>query len=1023
MNPATPPGHGSSGPPLVPRPHQVSAIAAVVAALAGRDRTQLHMACGSGKTLVGIGVAAALGATRTAVVVPSLALVAQTVRDWSPTLAPGTRILILCSDPSTAAGSGELDGADRADLPFNRWNHQRATGEHPTVVTTDAARAGAYLAASGNVLVVSTYHSAPVLAEAVHEAGTPLDLLIADEAHHLAGKVNPLFRPVLVGGALPARKRLFMTATPIVLTNTGLPGLDDVDELADELDGYGGAPEHAWASMDDQGLFGAAAYRYTTRAAITDGYLCDYKVVVVADRGLTVGDKRLPLAALTTATRAHNLRRVLSFHNRVASATTFAALAAGYTSPDLTFEADTVNSSTKTVDTARALARLAEPAPDGVTRLVSAAKCLREGVDVAGVDGVVFADPRSSTVDIIQCIGRALRPYPGKAVGVIIIPVALPERADDDEDLALSPFGHVWRILRGLNAHDPRVADSLQAVGRRVDHRGRSRSGLDTDWLTIMGGPDVDTDSVLTRLVAGAAPRWDRMYNLTMDFAREHGGAHHITTSTRAGKHSLGGFVIAQRGLHRKHLLSLDRAEALALIPGWTWAPEHQGDLRMLDTLAAHVVAAGTSADAAAGPTGYPANGRQAPLGRWLARVRRAHAENVVDPAVATALETLPGFTWEPLSRPDRAGVEAFATFVLWEKHGNVPAGHVEGGVPLADWLTGLGYQHLAGTLSPELREELLAVAPVSNSGDPVFAWNVAALRFGLGVAGMYQYYEREHTLAMSSTHTETVHGVPVHLYQWAARLRWLQRRGQLTAEQAVALAAIPCWSWDLVASRTPKGAPMALPDGVAHGTLDAGSNYRCPCPPCVKVVRGAMSSWKRGRKEAFAADWRPCPKGARNVTALAMTIPHVTTRMIADALGMPGTLLRALIADHDARVPPRFHTALETITASDVGAWIRPGTRGRIAGRGDVPGDHDLVGQLLGRLRDAGWTTLALTSALGYCGSAKLPFSATRVTFAQQGALELLVAHLGADLTPPKWYRPPPKARTRNTAGRAKTA
>jgi len=37
----------------------------------------------------------------------------------------------------------------------------------------------------------------------------------------------------------------------------------------------------------------------------------------------------------------------------VASATTFAALAAGYTSPDLTFEADTVNSSTKTVDTAR----------------------------------------------------------------------------------------------------------------------------------------------------------------------------------------------------------------------------------------------------------------------------------------------------------------------------------------------------------------------------------------------------------------------------------------------------------------------------------------------------------------------------------------------------------------------------------------------------------------------------------------------------------------------------------------------
>ena len=46
--------------------------------------------------------------------------------------------------------------------------------------------------------------------------------------------------------------------------------------------------------------------------------------------------------------------------------------------------------------------------------LITNARCLTEGVDVPGIDCVLFADPRRSTVDIVQAVGRALRPAPGK---------------------------------------------------------------------------------------------------------------------------------------------------------------------------------------------------------------------------------------------------------------------------------------------------------------------------------------------------------------------------------------------------------------------------------------------------------------------------------------------------------------------------------------------------------------------------------------------------------------------------------
>lgn len=91
----------------MPRPHQLAALAALEETLVAGDRAQLLMACGAGKTLVGRWLAQRRAAATTLVVVPSLALVAQTLAEWRSAGDWTFEALITCSDPSTAAGAAE----------------------------------------------------------------------------------------------------------------------------------------------------------------------------------------------------------------------------------------------------------------------------------------------------------------------------------------------------------------------------------------------------------------------------------------------------------------------------------------------------------------------------------------------------------------------------------------------------------------------------------------------------------------------------------------------------------------------------------------------------------------------------------------------------------------------------------------------------------------------------------------------------------------------------------------------------
>jgi len=232
------------------RPHQQKAIDDVIEGFSANDRGRLIMACGTGKTLVGVWVAERLKSVRTLVLVPSLSLVTQVSLEWQTNSTEPFRALFVCSDQTVADD-----------------NFVSSTAELGHEVTTDPSDIQRFMSGDGASVVFSTYQSSPQIAAAQASGAPAFDLVIADEAHHCAGKVDSAFATVLDADSLKTTRRLFMTATPRYLSRR-------IKDSADQLD-------IQVSSMDDLEVFGPEMHVLTFRNAIEDGLLSDYQVLIL----------------------------------------------------------------------------------------------------------------------------------------------------------------------------------------------------------------------------------------------------------------------------------------------------------------------------------------------------------------------------------------------------------------------------------------------------------------------------------------------------------------------------------------------------------------------------------------------------------------------------------------------------------------------------------------------------------------------------------------------------------------------
>lgn len=941
----------------LPRPHQQEALDGLTATFAVHDRAQLVMACGSGKTYVGAWHASDCDADVVVVLTPSLSLVAQTAAAWRQ-VHPDAHMLLVCSDESTAAGLEERAAGD----PL-RGRPDVTTAPDTVARHFDRRRPGTL------TVVIGTYHSAGVVAAALDLADSEprVDLLVCDEAHQLAGRVSDAFAVALRDSRLPAGRRLFMTATPVRLGNLASDaGLDELEQL----DG------RRMLSMDDTETFGPVAYRLSAGEAISRGLLADYRVLVVAGHANSDAED-IAVQALVDAVRRHRVTRILTFHNRVAAARRFAARVQAIGDVDgVPLHATAVDGTMPTAQIRRSLGRLAEPAAHARITVVASAKVLREGVDVPAVDAVLFADPRSSNVEIVQAVGRALRLHPGKQRGTIVVPLPLTPDQDDDEQLAASSFGHIWRVLRGLRAHDDRIAAQLDEASRRWND---STAGAAPHWLDVTGVDPADLDSLVMRVVRGTSTLWEHWYGLLQHEADRLGSAARIRTSDVVHGRKLGVWVATQRWLQVRGLLHPDRAARLEQVPGWSWSSSAAADQRTLDNLRTLAARDGTVAERDAEPSRYAGmhSGDRRPLGFWLARARQKHRDGLLDRLLVEELEQLPGWTWEPLTPADRAGIEALRAFVTWEGHTDVPPGHRERDVDLHAWVAATRRRRLLEQLPPAVRDEVLVVSPLDAKGSPVWAWDVPGEKWRLGADALAAYVARTGTAyPMPSGHREDVDGSSVALYQWCATQRMYHSRGDLEPARARWLAAQPGWIWRAPGVTRTAGEPIDL-GGHPHGTAKGAASH-CPCQPCLDYTRRfGRQSIERHRQRP---DGVPSAKVRPHLQLVQDDIDRLTAdrrreferppgaSAIATAADVPLGDVRDCLAGKDVWLLPQHATALLNLTAQQVlDLFDTVGSRGRLTMSCEQLVDAAPTRALLEDLVARGWNARWIARELGY--------------------------------------------------------
>ncbi|MBT4838806.1 MAG: DEAD/DEAH box helicase, partial [Methylococcales bacterium] len=486
-------------------PHQREALEKAHEHLKTHDRGQLIMACGTGKTFVSLRIAEneTNGNGLVLFLVPSIALMGQTLNAWTADAKEPINAICICSDPKITRKQTQNDDIDSfsvVDLALPASTNVKTINRQ--------FNAFKHLKTNGMTVVFSTYQSIDVIAEAQRnllEQGSSentygiFDLIICDEAHRttgvtLSGYDESAFVKVHDNDFIKAKKRIYMTATPRLYS-------DDSKSKAAQHDAV-------LCSMDDPNVFGEEMYRIGFGKAVEHNLLSDYKVLI-----LTMSDKDIPPEVQKAIANDENeisyddASKLIGVINALSKQVLGDEGIIKKTDPDpmkkgvafcqnIKISKKITKQFNETTDiyldsleneTKNNMVSVAAKHIDGTMgaperdellswlksdngdsnecKVLTNVRCLSEGVDVPSLDSVLFLSARNSQVDVVQSVGRVMRKSPGKKYGYIIIPIVIPSdieasKALDDNER----YKVVWSVLNALRAHDDRFNATVNKI-------------------------------------------------------------------------------------------------------------------------------------------------------------------------------------------------------------------------------------------------------------------------------------------------------------------------------------------------------------------------------------------------------------------------------------------------------------------------------------------------------------------------------------------------------------------------------
>ncbi|MEV4684694.1 DEAD/DEAH box helicase [Streptomyces kurssanovii] len=783
------------------RDHQIEAVAAIVRGLdippSGIPvhglRGQVHAACGTGKTIIAAASAQRLVPKgRILVLVPTLDLLAQTVKAWHDAghKGPAVAVCSLQDDP-------EL------------WSLRVRSTTNPVQL--------ALWHGQGPVTVYATYASLGVLAEAFEgvygQQLAPMDLAVVDEAHRTSGSMGKAWADVHDQSVIPAYRRLYLTATPRIWEER--LSREVAEWACDPL------PREMAASMDDEKVFGPVLYKLSLASAVSRGLLARYQIIVLELRDEVVTPERLMgeerrseevrgqrlgalQAALLHTMAQHNLQTCITFHHRTIEAQAYAeglerVAAKLHANEPETYPkriwADWLCGEHVPERRRQVLGSFGSTAQRAV---LSNCRVLGEGVDIRAVDSVALLDPKGAPHDIVQAIGRALRQKPGQGkLASLIVPVFLQPGERPEDMFTSGSYRSLVKVLEGLRAHDEEAIELL-AIPQEPQK--------DVAQPSVSIGPPPEEGEEESRLLLRfAAPRdpvmvaewvsfnvidtekqdWARGWAALKKFTEREGHARvPYGHKESPGPHPLGQWVAEQRRAYGAGQMTGLRAARLEKL-GMVWNLADERFQENLEAAKAYYEQHWTLC------APRSATMLDRPVGQWISNLRRPGALDG-HPEWKTALDAVDEH-WNPQWLADWQRHYAALRELVRDEDGqaDVLPGVTVHGMDIGKWLAKQRRHEVWTGLVDGQREllEAIGVTPLPPEHEPpTKAPKTASSAFERGVVALAQYKTRTDSVKVPRTHTEALpDGTEVKLGVFLSNSK--SRRTKLSADKLAALA------------------------------------------------------------------------------------------------------------------------------------------------------------------------------------------------------------------------------------------
>ncbi len=386
------------------------------------DRKQCIMYCGTGKSMVMCRYIHVKKANNVIVFMPSLQLISQfynTLKnDMKYNKYITDNILCICSSFDVKPDYGECI----KDISY----------------TTDVNVIKQQMA-NGRIIILCTYQSSKLV------KNLKFDLGIFDEAHKTVN--NDTYGFALDNNNCKIKERIFFTATPKY---------------------YNGDNEECVA-MNNESIYGKEVFNYSFQKAKEEKNVLDFQIItyvvpkhmedLVNEMYIKKHNLNVPSETVISAimmaqqiSTTDNCKKILTYHNTINNAIEYKkTLEYIFIKFNIDAKIFVIWGDTK-INKRREMIKEFESSKIAI---ICSSRVLGEGVDIPCTDTVTFVDPRNSSIDVTQCVGRGQRLYGNQKICNVIIPVHYDKVSNKHK------FSDLIKILSALSDVDNKLIENF----------------------------------------------------------------------------------------------------------------------------------------------------------------------------------------------------------------------------------------------------------------------------------------------------------------------------------------------------------------------------------------------------------------------------------------------------------------------------------------------------------------------------------------------------------------------------------